>query len=107
MVKVMLLDVSGEVPPPYMPPGVPGLVTLTFAVPAVAVSASGIVVVNWVPLWAVASAVPFQLMVAFPLKLVPLTVSITPVVPEIVLMGLIWMMLGVVPIPWGVVAWLP
>ena len=43
MVKVMLLEVSADVPPPYMPPAVPGLVTVTVAVPAVATSASGMV----------------------------------------------------------------
>ena len=52
----------------------PGLVTVTAAVPADAVSVSGTVAVNWVALTKVViNAVPFQLMVEVLLKLVPVT----------------------------------
>ncbi len=102
--KVMLLDVSAEVPPPYMPPGVPGLVTVTAAVPGLAVSESGIVVVRSAALWAVGSAVPFQLMVALLLKLVPLTVRGCITAPWVVLVGVSWVMVGVLPATMGVVA---
>jgi hypothetical protein len=46
-VKSMVFDFSLVVPPPYWPPlGVPGLVTETDAVPAVAMSAAGIAAVS-------------------------------------------------------------
>ena|SRR5260370_30451954 len=106
MVNVMGADVSAEVPPPYMPPGVPGFVTVTDAVPAVITSASGIVVVSWLALTnLVVRAVPFQLMVAagLLLKLVPLTVSTTPMLPAGVLAGERALMVGIDPAAGGVV----
>src|SRR5882672_3246319 len=106
MVNVMALDVSAEVPPPYMPPGVPGFVTVTDAVPAAATSESGIVTIIWFALTRVAllRAVPFQLMVALPLKLLPLTVSTTPVLPAVVLLGERAETAGIAPATGGVVA---
>src|SRR5260370_26630188 len=102
MVNVMAADVSAEVPPPYMPPGVPGFVTVTAAVPAVIVSALGIVAMSWLALTnLVVRAVPFQLMVALLLKLVPLTVSTTPMLPAGVLAGERALMVGIVPAAGG------
>ena len=100
----MLLDVSAEVPPPYRPPAVPGLVTVTVTVPAVATDAEGIVAVNWLALtWLVVCAVPFQLMAALLLKLVPLTVSTKDALPAVMLSGARALMLGMVPATAGVV----
>ena len=68
-------------PPPYGPPGVllPGLVTVTGTVPAVATSDAGIMTVSWfVAGCVVVCAVPFQFTTAFALKLVPLTVKAKP-----------------------------
>src|ERR1039458_7310456 len=106
MVNVILLDVSGKVPPPYWPPAVPGLVTVTAAVvPAVVMSEAGIVAVSWVPSTTevVVCAVPFQLMAALLAKLVPLTVSTKAGPPEFILSGASVAMLGVVPATAGVV----
>jgi hypothetical protein len=104
MVKVMLLDVSAEVPPPYMPPAVPGFVTVTVAVPAAATSASGTAAVIRLALVnVVANAVPFQLMVALPLKFVPVTMNELPVVPAFTLFGERAVMLGMLPATAGVV----
>src|SRR5258708_25084456 len=101
----MLLDVSGEVQPPYMPPGVPGWVTVTAAVPAVAMSAPGMVAVSWFALTCVVvCAVPFQLMAALPLKLVPSTVITKDALPAAILFGARSLMLGIVPATAGVVA---
>src|ERR1700693_3704138 len=89
-----------------MPPGVPGLVTVTAAVPAEPMSLSGTVAVNWVALTkVVVSAVPFQLMVALLLKLVP--VAMRPFVPSelpaVALAGTRAPMFGLVPGDGGVV----
>src|SRR6267154_1789032 len=101
----MLLDVSGKVPPPYIPPGVPGLVTVTAAVPAVAMSEPGMVAVSWfAPTCVVVWAVPFQLMEALPLKLVPLTVITKDALPAAILFGSSMLMFGMVPATVGVVA---
>jgi hypothetical protein len=101
----MLLDVSAKVPPPYMPPAVAGFVTVTVAVPAVAMAEAGMLVVSWAPLTAVVvCAVPFQLMVALPAKLAPLTVSTKAGPPEFALSGTSSVMLGIVPTAGGVVA---
>src|SRR5580704_15341107 len=45
IVKAMLLEVSAEVPPPYIPPETPGFVTVTCTGPAVIAAESGIVTV--------------------------------------------------------------
>src|SRR5579863_948989 len=106
MVNVMLLDVSADVPPPYMPPGVPGFVTVIVAVPLAAVFASGTVAVIWLLLTkVVTSAVPFQLTVALLLKFAPVTISplVPNEVPAVVLLGTRAAMFGVVPTEGGVV----
>src|SRR4029077_7247181 len=104
MVNVIPLDVSADVPPPYMPPGVPGLVTVTVTIPAVATDAAGMVAVSWFALTKlVVCAVPFQLMVALLLKLVPLTVSTKDALPAFVLLGASALMLGMLPATGGVV----
>jgi len=101
----MLFDVSAEVPPPYMPPGVPGFVTVTATIPAAATSESGTFAINWFALtWVVVSTVLPQLMVALPLKLLPLTVRTTPVLPAGVLLGERAEMAGFVPAAGGVLA---
>jgi len=85
------------------------LVTVTAAVPAEATSAAGMVAVSWVPLTkAVVSAVPFQLMVALLLKLVPVTMSpLAPnALPVVVELGTRAAMFGMVPAAGGVVAFL-
>jgi|SRR6266567_1000679 hypothetical protein len=73
--KVMGMDVAGEVPPPYIPPGVPGLVTVTGTLPEVAIAEFGIVAVSLVvPPEVVVMAVPLKFTTALPLKLVPVTI---------------------------------
>ena len=79
----MLLEVSLMMllPPPYGPPGVllPGLVTVTVTVPAVAIAEAGIATVSWFMAgWVVACAAPLQLTTALVLKLLPLTVKMKP-----------------------------
>ena len=78
----MLLEVSLDVllPPPYGPPGVPlpGLVTVTTTLPAVAMAEAGIVTVSWFMAgWAVLVwATAFQFTSALALKVLPLTVKV-------------------------------
>ena len=106
MVKGMLLDVSAKVPPPYIPPAaMAGFVTVTDAVPAVAMAEAGIVVISWVPVatGVVVCDAPFQLMVALLAKLVPFTVRVKAALPEFILAGASWVMFGIVPAV-GVVA---
>jgi hypothetical protein len=82
IVNITLLEVSLGVllPPPKAPPGVllPGLVTETCAVPAVAMSAAGIVTlsvfaVGWVVL---GCGTAFQFTTAFPSKLLPMIIKV-------------------------------
>src|ERR1700688_1515808 len=96
----MLLEVAGDVPPPYMPLGVPGFFTVTAAIPLAATSASGTVAVIWVALTkVVVRAVPFQLMVALPLKFAPVPISpFVPIeIPVVVLLGTRETMFGMFP----------
>jgi len=80
----MALEVSLIVllPPPYGPPGVllPGLVTVTATLPAVAMAEAGIATVSWFMAgWAVlVCATPFQFTTALELKVLPLTVKVNP-----------------------------
>jgi hypothetical protein len=106
MVKVMLLDVSAKVPPPYIPPAVPGFVTVTVTEPEVAMAEAGIEADTWVPTGpeVVVSAVPFQLMTALAARLVPLTVSVNAAPPAFVLSGVSVVIAGVVPATGAVVA---
>ena len=62
------------------------------------------VAVSWFALTKlVVCAVPFQLMVALPLKLVPLTVSTKDPLPAFILLGASALMLGMLPGAGGVV----
>ena len=77
--KVMGMDVAGEVPPPYIPPGVPGLVTVTGTLPEVAIAEFGMVAVSLVvPPEVVVMAVPLKFTTALPLKFVPVTTREKP-----------------------------
>src|SRR5438477_804712 len=72
--KVMAMEVAGEVPPPYIPPGVPGLVTVTGTLPEVAIAEFGMVAVSLVvPPEVVVIAAPLKFTTALPLKFVPVT----------------------------------
>ena len=88
IVKVMLLDVSLSVPPPYSPPGVPGLVTVTDTLPAVAMAEAGIAAVSCFPLTkVVAGLVPPQFTTALDAKLAPFTASVKLEPPAVALFG--------------------
>ena len=106
--KFIGVEVAAAVPPPYSPPGVPGLVTVTgTAGLAVATALAGIVALTSVPLSkVVAMAVPLKFTTAFELKFVPCTVSGKSELPAAVLGGVSWEMAGIVPGCGGVVAWL-
>jgi hypothetical protein len=83
------------------------LVTVTFAVPAVATALAGIVAFTSVALSkVVAMAVPLKFATAFEPKFVPCTVSTKSELPAAVLGGVSWAMVGAVPGAGGVVAWL-
>jgi hypothetical protein len=76
-VPVTVNTVLEEVPPPGA-----GLVTVTFAVPAVVRSAAGIVAVSSVALtYPVVSAMPFQLTIEDAMKLLPETVRSIEALP--------------------------
>jgi len=106
-VKFIGAEVAAAVPPPYRPPGVPGLVTVTFAVPAVATALAGIVALTSTPLSkVVAMAVPLKFTTAAEVKFVPWTVSVKSELPAAVLGGVSWAIVGIVPGCCGVVAWL-
>jgi len=47
IVKFIGAEVSGSVPPPYSPPGVPGFVTVTGTVPEFMSADPGIAAVSW------------------------------------------------------------
>jgi hypothetical protein len=80
-----------EVPPPGA-----GLVTVTAAVPAEAIAAAGMTVVNWVELTnVVVRAVPAKLTTDAETKFVPLTVSVKPdALPATALVGEIAVIAG-------------
>jgi len=79
-------------------PGVPGLVTVTGTVPAVARSEAAIVAVNWFPLtWVVVWAAPLKFTTAVAEKLDPLTVKTNAGVPWLVLLGASWLIAGMAP----------
>jgi hypothetical protein len=80
IVKVWAL----EVPPPGA-----GFTTVTWAVPAVAMSAAVITAVNWVEeTYVVARLDPFQFTVEPEAKAVPFTVSVNPAPPAVAEVGL-------------------
>ena len=79
MVKVNPLDLP--------PPGV-GFITVTVAVPAVAMSLAGTEAVNFVPLtYFVVSPVPFHCTVEVETKFVPVTVRVNAAPPAVALEG--------------------
>src|SRR5262245_24119930 len=89
----MLLEVSLLVllPPPYGPPGVllPGLVTVTATVPAVAIAEAGIATVGgFMAGRVVACAPPFQFTTGLVLKLLPLTDKVKPGSPFFAVLGI-------------------
>jgi len=105
MVKVMLFEVSGRVPPlPYMPvPEVPGLVTVIWTVAAVAMAEAGMAAVSWLPFtYVVACAAPLQFTIAFVLNLLPLTVRVNPGLPAVMLAGASCAIAGTLPAAGGV-----
>jgi len=90
MVLEVLLGVLP--PPPYGPPGVllPGLVTETVTVPALATSAAAIAAVSCCAVtWVVGRGAPFQFTTALLLKLLPLTVKVKAEAPAFALFGTI------------------
>ena len=76
-------DWAGEVPPPGA-----GLNTVTWDVPAAAISAAGIAAVSWVALTTVVVRLaPFQRTVEPTTKFEPLTVRLKPAPPVVALAG--------------------
>lgn len=108
IVKFIGVEVAAAVPPPYSPPGVPGLVTVTgTAELAVATALAGIAALTSTPLSnVVVMGLPLKFTTAFELKFVPCTVSVKSELPAAVLGGVSWAMAGIVPGVCGVVAWL-
>src|SRR5579872_1429562 len=98
MVKFIGADVTAVVPPPYSPPEVAGLVTVTGTMPVDISAEAGTVAWSLVELTTVVvNARPLKLMTAWEAKLVPSTSSGTEV-PAGALAGVSWMMFGVAPI---------
>lgn len=86
MVKVAAVEVP--------PPGV-GLLTVTLAVPAVAMSEAGIAAVNCVALTkVVVRALPFHCTVEPLMKFVPLTVNVNAAPPAVAEVGLMFVSVG-------------
>ena len=105
MVKFMAAEVSAMVPPPYGPPGVPGLVTVTGTVPLLVIAVAGIMtetlpaLSHCVPVW----AAPLKLMTALPLKFEPSTSRENAALPAAMDGGLSCVMAGIVPGVAGIV----
>jgi hypothetical protein len=108
MVKFIGAEIAAAVPPPYWPPGVPGLVTVTgTAGLAVATALAGIVAVTLVPLTkVVVIAAPLNFTDALLLKFDPSTSRVNCELPAAVLGGTKVAIAGIVPGCCGVVAWL-
>ena len=88
MVKFIAAEVSGSVPPPYCPPGVPGFVTVTGTVPDFISAVPGIAAVSWFALMCmVVWGAPLKFTAAPLAKLLPLTVKVKAV-PAFALVGL-------------------
>ena len=80
--------------PDSPPPGV-GLKTVTFAVPAVAMSLAGMAAVSWVlETKVVGRGLPFQRTTAPLTKFVPVMVRVNPPLPATVVDGLIVVIVG-------------
>ena len=96
--KFTAVEVSGNVPPPYWPPGVPGLVTVTGTVPELATAEAGMLAVTLEALDQVVDiAAPLKFTVAEDPKLEPSTSSVKAELPAAVLGGVSWAIVGVVP----------
>lgn len=108
ILKFIAAEVAAEVPPPYRPPGVAGLVTVTgTAGLEVATALAGIAAFTSVALSkVVAIGAPLKFTTAFEPKLVPCTVRVKSELPAAVLGGVSWEIAGIVPGDGGVVAWL-
>jgi len=96
IVKVIGAEVTADVPPPYMPPALPGLVTVTGTGPELAIAVDGTMVVSLVELTnVVISLAPLKFIAAFVLKLVPSTSRVKAGPPEFALLGTSWATTGV------------
>jgi len=83
-----MFDVSLCVPPPYWPPGVPGLVTVTETLPGVPRFVAGIAAVTWFPFtYVVGWTAPFHFTIALAAKPLPLTVKVNAGSPAFALSG--------------------
>lgn len=88
MVKFIADEVSGKVPPPYSPPGLPGLVTVTGTVPEVATAEAGMLAVTFDALAKVVDILaPLKFTTAEEPKLEPSTSSVKVELPAAVLGG--------------------
>ena len=106
-VKFIGAEVAAAVPPPYRPPGVAGLVTVTFTVAVVATALAGMTAVSLVPLTkVVVMALPPKFTTALPPKFEPSTSSVNCELPAAVLGGTRAEIAGMVPGCGGVVVWL-
>src|SRR5690242_7411764 len=97
MVKFIGVDVSGVVPPPYCPPAMAGLVTVTGTAPAFMTAVAGMEVCSLVALTkVVAIFVPLKLMTALAAKFVPSTSNGTALL-AVALGGFNCAMVGMAP----------
>ncbi len=88
MLKFTGAEVAGSVPPPYCPPGVPGLVTVTGTVPEFITALAGILALSLEVLTrVVVMAVPLKFTTAAAAKLLPSTSSVNVELPAAVLGG--------------------
>src|SRR6476660_386369 len=106
--KVMAVDVAGDVPPPYGPPGVPGFVTVTGTFPEFAIAVFGMVAFSDVALpKVVVIGVPLKFTTAFELNFVPVTMSENWPLLATTLGGFRLAIVGTVPACGGVLDVLP
>ncbi len=76
----------------------PGLVTETCTVPAVAIAVAGIVAVSWFPVtYLVVCCAPFQFTTALLAKPLPLTVKVNPGPPDVAVSGESCVTAGTIP----------
>src|SRR6266852_7455054 len=104
MVKFIGVEVAAAVPPPYGPPGIAGLVTVTGTVPEFMIAVAAIMVVSLVELTlVVAWAAPLKFMLALEAKFVPSTSKVKAGPPLFALGGTRPVITGFVPCLIGVV----
>ena len=105
--KFIGAETAAAVPPPYSPPGVPGLVTVTGTVAVFMTALAGIVALTMVAATNVVfMGAPLNFTTAFELKLLPSTSRVKVELPIAVLGGTRLAIAGIVPGCWGIVAWL-